>query len=436
MSKYKFGACEYNFPMWGSLALEMAHDAGFDGIEITDGGTYLQPHPMNKGYFVEVERLQPNLIRLDNYPLLDKIVQDDYLHAQAKPGIEITGVHLYFLNCQGFISANNESLTGKDALMTIKNAIIAASQMGIPMVSIPTRGMFGVAKNLYALQKLEYAAQVAEEYGIRISNSFDTTLAREMEVIEKLGGKLKADFHTMDPAFNAKEPAPEMIRALGRERIEQFKMKDVTFNKEGYLVTEEMTEGIGEGQPIEVTAANAHSWVEYYQDGVGWIPFEVTPPYIGLMKSGESFGHAGQTEYEPEQNPFPPQQPEKEQEKQVTSEEEVNYLSLFILLVLLAALAAWIIWFLLKHGNWKGYRKKDFHQPDRKKAMMALMKYIRHLEEKKGLPAELAEKRSRIQQIYEEARYSDHQADEEKYREMMDFAGKLKKKKREKGKIA
>ena len=200
---------------------------------------------------------------------------------------------------------------------------------------------------------------------------------------------------------------------------------------EGYLVTEEMTEGIGEGQPIEVTAANAHSWVEYYQDGVGWIPFEVTPPYIGLMKSGESFGHAGQTEDEPDQKPLPPQPPEEEQEKQVTSEAEVNYLSLFILLVLLAALAAWIIWYILKRGNRKGYRKKDFRQPDRKKAMMALMKYIRHLEEKKGLPAELAEKRSRIQQIYEEARYSSHQADEEKYREMMDFAGELKKRKKE-----
>ena len=202
---------------------------------------------------------------------------------------------------------------------------------------------------------------------------------------------------------------------------------------EGYLVTEEMTEGIGEGQPIEVTAANAHSWVEYYQDGVGWIPFEVTPPYIGLMKSGESFGKTETPEdQENNQTPLQPQQPEEEQEKQVTSEAEVNYLSLFILLVLLAVLAVCTVWYILKHGNRKGYRKKDFHQPDRKKAMMALMKHIRCLEEKKGIPAELAEKRKRIQYLYEEARYSSYPADEEKYREMMDFAGELKKKKREK----
>ena len=202
---------------------------------------------------------------------------------------------------------------------------------------------------------------------------------------------------------------------------------------EGYLVTDQMTEGISEGQPIEVTAADAHSWAEYYQDGVGWIPFEVTPPYIGLMKSGESFGQAEQPEDQPDsQTPPPQQQPEDESEKNVTSEAEVNYLSLFILLVLLVILAGWTIWQILKYGNRKGYRKKDFRQPDRKKAMMALMKYIRHMEEKKGIPAELTEKRSRIQSIYEEARYSVHPADEEKYREMMDFAGELKKRKRRK----
>ncbi|MBQ8563409.1 MAG: sugar phosphate isomerase/epimerase [Firmicutes bacterium] len=301
MSKYKFGACEYNFPMWGSLALEMAHDAGFDGIEITDGGGYLQPHPMNKGYFVEVERLQPNLIRMDNYPLLDKMVQDDYLNAKAKTGIEITGVHLYFLNCQGFVSASNESLTGKDALMTIKNAIIAASQMGIPMVSVPTRGMFGVAKNLYALQKLEYAVQAADEYGIRISNSFDTTLARELEVIDKLDGKLKADFHTMDPAFNAKEPAPEMIRSLGKDRIEQFKMKDVIADKEGFLVKEAVGDALfGQGHSDWKECVAAIKEIGYE----GWIISDTPYNSLQLNVNGEDYVSLGMKDLATLKNAF------------------------------------------------------------------------------------------------------------------------------------
>ena len=47
MAAYRFGTCEYCFPVWGSFALEMAHLAGFQGIQITDGGGYLQPHPKN-----------------------------------------------------------------------------------------------------------------------------------------------------------------------------------------------------------------------------------------------------------------------------------------------------------------------------------------------------------------------------------------------------
>lgn len=238
MQGIKFGACEYNFPIWGSLAMEMAHEAGYDGMEITDGGGYLQPHPMNKGLFVEVERLRPNLMRMDNDPLLDPMVQEEYLEAREKTGMEITGIYLYFLNCQGFVSSANDTLTGQDALKTIENAIKAAAQMHIPLVSVPTKGMFGVAKNLYALQKLEYAVKVGEEYGVRIANSFDTTLVRELEVIDKLGGKLQADFHTIDPAFYAQEAAPEMIRTLGKDKIRQIKCKDAHADREGFLVKE------------------------------------------------------------------------------------------------------------------------------------------------------------------------------------------------------
>lgn len=246
MTKYKFGACEYNFPVWGALAMEMAHEAGYDGIEITDGGGYLQPHPMNKGIFVECERFTPGLIRLDGYPLTDKIIQDEYMNARAKTGIEITGIYLYFLNHQGFVSHDNETIQGKEALKTIKNAVIAASQMGIPLVTIPTKGMFGVAKNLYAFQKLEYAVKVAEEYGIKIANSFDTSIKRELEIMELLSGKLLADFNTADPLVFARENPVDMINELGGKRIAQIKIKDLKKDREGFI-TQETSEAVSIG---------------------------------------------------------------------------------------------------------------------------------------------------------------------------------------------
>jgi transglutaminase-like putative cysteine protease len=53
---------------------------------------------------------------------------------------------------------------------------------------------------------------------------------------------------------------------------------------EGYIVTPEDVEGVKAEEQITLTGENAHAWVEYYQDGVGWVPFEVTPEYLFVME--------------------------------------------------------------------------------------------------------------------------------------------------------
>ena len=235
MADIRFGSCEWNYPVWGSLAIEMAHDQGYEGIEITDGGGYLQPHPMNKGLFVEVERLKPNKIRMDAVPLSHPVIQEEYLNAQAKTGMVITGIYLYFLNEQGFVSADNDSLTGRDCIETIKNAVIAAEKMGIPQISVPTKGMFGTAKLKNAYEKLKYAVEVGEEYGIRVINSFDTTLERELEIIEMLNGKLKVDFNTIDPTLYRRGSSAYFVEKLGVDKVGQVKIKDMMPDREGFI---------------------------------------------------------------------------------------------------------------------------------------------------------------------------------------------------------
>ena len=53
---------------------------------------------------------------------------------------------------------------------------------------------------------------------------------------------------------------------------------------EGYLITPQAVEGRTGETTLTLTGRDAHAWVEYYEDGVGWIPFEPTPGYRDVME--------------------------------------------------------------------------------------------------------------------------------------------------------
>lgn len=67
---------------------------------------------------------------------------------------------------------------------------------------------------------------------------------------------------------------------------------------EGFLITQEMAAGVQPGESLALTAEQATAWVEIYQDGLGWLPMELTPGYQALSgavdensgKSGEENG--------------------------------------------------------------------------------------------------------------------------------------------------
>lgn len=58
---------------------------------------------------------------------------------------------------------------------------------------------------------------------------------------------------------------------------------------EGYVISESMAEKAEGGESITVDSSCAHSWVEVYQDGIGWIPMDMTPG-LGEMTREENLG--------------------------------------------------------------------------------------------------------------------------------------------------
>ena len=56
---------------------------------------------------------------------------------------------------------------------------------------------------------------------------------------------------------------------------------------EGYLITPSDIYDAKPYDEITINENNAHSWAEIYIDKVGWIPVEVTPPYMDIMEHPE-----------------------------------------------------------------------------------------------------------------------------------------------------
>lgn len=48
---------------------------------------------------------------------------------------------------------------------------------------------------------------------------------------------------------------------------------------EGYVISQEMVEAAGEDTTLSVDSSHAAAWVEIYQDGIGWLPMDLTPGF-------------------------------------------------------------------------------------------------------------------------------------------------------------
>lgn len=165
---------------------------------------------------------------------------------------------------------------------------------------------------------------------------------------------------------------------------------------EGYLITP----GAIAGQEGEITltlhASDAHAWAEYYEDGIGWIPFEVTPPYRGVMAESDwlwyeqssdalmessqaqsgQLGGRGQS-LRPQaqvEKPDPGKQEEqREQNSQLQKNAHRRRFSLWIWLgVVLLLLAAAIVYLILRRRKRLQKRREAFAQPDPNSAAQAL----------------------------------------------------------------
>lgn len=183
---------------------------------------------------------------------------------------------------------------------------------------------------------------------------------------------------------------------------------------EGYLITPQMTDGLSGETTLTLTGNDAHAWAEYYEDGVGWIPFETTPPYQGLM--AESDWRWFQPDDESQLTGAQNQEGDSGQNKTIrhstvetledtTSQPEIitiwNRLTASIgstlsavhaerwaMALLLLLLLAAVVTVLLRHRAVRRRRQTAFDDPDAACATAALFAYAMELMWRSGLPRE------------------------------------------------
>lgn len=160
---------------------------------------------------------------------------------------------------------------------------------------------------------------------------------------------------------------------------------------EGFLVTKGAAASMTPGQPLTLTGQSGHTWVEYYQDGVGWLPFEVAPPYLGIMEQAESYrdisGLVGQAppETESDEEPDAPDSDLSQTLREFWLKHRLTILltlSILLTAAVVCLFAGWIIWERKKTAR----RKARFADPHVPTAIDAIFRYTVDVLRAKGMP--------------------------------------------------
>ena len=110
--------------------------------------------------------------------------------------------------------------------------------------------------------------KICAQHGVRLTIENDMTVEQLIPFLDEVGHGLKACFDTNNPIFYGTGYSPDMIRALGRDRIDHFHMKESRANEFGVLTRkEELVTVLGEGDSHFAEAVDAIHDIGFQ----GWI---------------------------------------------------------------------------------------------------------------------------------------------------------------------
>ena len=185
---------------------------------------------------------------------------------------------------------------------------------------------------------------------------------------------------------------------------------------EGYYISAEEAEKYKSYDDMIITEGQAHCWAEYYMDGVGWIPFEVTPGYIDQEEIDETSmvvadgnGSGAGKEFEQSRLKYtPPKIPENKNslpDLRSMFRFRVKQVVAFAVILICVMLLFFVIWIIRRAVRLKRFFKNN-SKKENNEAVVNLFGYASMLIDRFGL----ATKPDYIEAcaVNEEARFSNH----------------------------
>lgn len=197
---------------------------------------------------------------------------------------------------------------------------------------------------------------------------------------------------------------------------------------EGYFLSAEEAEEYQSGEKVILTESHAHAWTEYYLEGVGWVPFEVTPGYMDGELEKAAFHTSGKTANRQEQSELPETNVEQDRPKDEITEAKKNYSTvIFVLKGVAFAAVAVVFFFVLAMRRRLKKALFEISSADNRNGAAMRFGYAKKLIENADLSEETLEKAGYEEAfaVNREALFSEHEITDEQRKSVDDYAEKI-----------
>ena len=220
---------------------------------------------------------------------------------------------------------------------------------------------------------------------------------------------------------------------------------------EGYLITQDDVMDADDNSTIDIPEENFHCWAEYYQDGVGWIPFETIKKYMDLMGTNDSYtsnlendtNDNNQISREIDRDNYNNEEPEKEKQDDNKNETDINYMIWIICSLLVIVIIAVVIYEIRLYFIRKNIKQNN-NSTNENKAIMSLFSYLmnsyfiidktnrfKNLEKYeefiKNYESTCETEYLEMMTLYQKARYSNKNCTKEQVNQMKNYCEKVRK---------